>query len=159
MRFAKTATPTLVELVEIVKNFIEEEFTLLFEVPVKSRSLGVWGKVDAVAITKSEAIPIEIKLTTSPEKLKRFAIHHVVQIVAYALAVEETFRLPVRRVLVVSVEGNTVFQFTVNPSFREYVYRLSRELRRVVEDEKIPSPTPSRRRCRACFYRKFCSRL
>jgi CRISPR-associated exonuclease Cas4 len=159
MRYAKVVTPSQMQLMELVKPFIKEQFTLVFEAPVVSRTLGLWGKVDAVALTKSESIPVEVKLETSPEKLKKMALHHIVQVIAYAVAVEETFKLPAKRALIVSVEGGTAFEFSVSPALRELVYRLSKELWRVVEEEKIPRPTPVKKRCSACFYRKFCSRL
>jgi CRISPR-associated protein Cas4 len=159
MRYAKAVTPSELRLAEVAKQFISEEFTLVLEAPVESKSLGLCGKVDAVAITSSEAVPIEIKLETSPEKVKRLATHHLVQVIAYAIAVEETFKKPVWRALIVSSEGGAAFEIRVGPVLRERVYRLVKELWRVVEEERLPRPTPSVRKCSACFYKKFCSRL
>jgi CRISPR-associated protein Cas4 len=159
MMYAKAVTPSELKLGEIVRRFVEEDFTLVLEAFVESKSLGLCGKVDAVALTSSEAVPIEVKLETSPEKVKRFAIHYLVQVIAYAIAVEETFRKPVKRALIVSTEGGAAFEVRVGSALREHVYRLVRELWRVVEEERLPRPTTSTRKCSACFYRKFCSRL
>ena len=159
MKYAKTVTAMDIRLAEAVKAFIAEEFSLVLEAFVESKTLGLSGRVDAVALTSSEVIPIEIKLDTSPEKVKRYAFHHIAQIAAYAIAVEESFKKPVKRVLIVSIEGGAAFEFKVNPALRELIYRLSKELWRVVEEEKIPRPTTSKRKCGACFYRKLCSRV
>jgi len=156
MRYAKTVAVSKSVLAEIVRRYISEEFELLLEVPVESRKLGVVGRVDAVAVAILEAIPIEIKLDTSPRKMKRFSYHHLAQVVAYAIAVEETFRKPVRKALIISSEGNTVFEITIGLSLREYIYRLSKELMKIVEEEKIPRPTSNKKKCKTCFYRKFC---
>jgi len=159
MVYAKAVTPSELRLAEVVKQFVGDEFTLVLEAPVESKSLGLCGRVDAVAVTSLEAVPIEVKLEASPEKVKKLATHHLAQVVAYAIAVEETFRRPARRALIVSIEGGTAFEVRVGPVLREHVHRLAKELWRVVEEEKLPRPTASTRKCSACFYKKFCSRL
>jgi len=159
MRYAKSVAPSRAQIVETVKKFVSEEFTLVLEAAVESKTLGFWGMVDAVALTDSEALPIEIKLVSSPEKIKRFALHHLAQIVAYAIAVEETYRKPASRALVISLEPPVAFEVRIGPGLRGYIYRIAREFWDMVKNEKIPRATASRRRCGACFYKKFCSSL
>jgi hypothetical protein len=79
-------------------------------------------------------------LRPHPEKVKRLATHHLVQVIAYAVAVEETFKKPVWRALIVSSEGSAAFEIRVGPVLREHVYRLVKELWRVVEEERLPKP-------------------
>jgi CRISPR/Cas system-associated exonuclease Cas4 (RecB family) len=78
-------------------------------------------------------------LRPHPEKVKKLATHHLVQVIAYAVAVEETFKKPVWRALIVSSEGSAAFEIRVGPVLRERVYRLVKELWRVVEEERLPS--------------------
>lgn len=156
MAYARDLKPSPQEIKRAVGFFIREECWIEAERWVESQRLGLRGRIDAVAVCPGEAVPIEIKLRSSPVAVKRFALHHIAQIVAYSIAAEETLKLPVYRALVVSIEPETVFELRITPALREYTYRLSRELRRVIDSEGLPRPTSFRSRCRVCFYRRFC---
>ncbi|MEL9941026.1 MAG: CRISPR-associated protein Cas4 [Ignisphaera sp.] len=156
MRYAKQVRPSAIEISKTISTFVKDSCELELERYVESPRLGLRGYVDALAICDKEAIPVEVKLSSSPEALKRYSLHHIVQLVAYAIAVEETIRKPVYRAIVVSLEPPTAFQIVLSPALREHVYRVARELHRMIEQESFPRPTAKKRKCSACFYKKMC---
>ncbi len=158
MQYSKNLTLKYNEIVEIVNQNLGSGYSVFVEVFVKSKKIGVVGKVDAVAINSLEAVPIEVKLNTSPEKLKKIALHHLAQCIAYCIAVEETFKKQVNRFLLVSLEPRAVYEIKVGVALREFIYRISKEIDKMIAEEKMPTQTPSKRKCAACFYRKICIR-
>lgn len=158
MAYAKGLISSVQDVYEAVKHRLGNECSIEIDRYVRSRSLGIHGYVDALAICPREAVPIEIKLRSSPKAVKRFALHHLVQLVGYAIAVEETLEKPVYRAIVLSLEPRSVFEIAVSPRIREMVYRCVKEVRRMFEEERVPRPTSSRARCSTCFYKSICVR-
>ena len=144
-----------VELLSILRN-AGIEGDIVMELPVESKSLRLSGRIDAVAIAPSEATPIEIKLYTSRKSIYSKSRHHLVQIAAYSIALEETLRKPVYKAVVVSLTNRRVFTIAITPRLRENVRRLAIELHKYIENEILPPPTPTKTRCTPCFYRKIC---
>ncbi|MEM2388797.1 MAG: CRISPR-associated protein Cas4 [Ignisphaera sp.] len=158
MMYARESRPSPQDIHSAIKHMIRDSCSIEIERYVYSNSAGVHGYADAVALCAEEAIPIEVKLRSSPIAVKRFALHHIVQIVAYAIAVEETFKKPVYRAFILSLEPRTVFEVKISLNFRELVYRVVKELHKMVLDEEVPRPTPSKAKCGLCFYRGVCVR-
>lgn len=157
MIYAKESKPSPQSIRDAVKHMVDDSCCIEVERYVYSNRIGVHGYVDAVALCAKEAVPIEVKLRSSPRAVKRFALHHVAQIAAYAIATEETFGKPVYRAIVLSLEPRSAFEVRVSPNIRELVYRAVKELQRMVLDERVPRPTSSRARCGVCFYRGVCT--
>jgi len=126
----------------------------LWEHPVESRRLGVCGRVDLILVLDGEAVVVEAKLSIGG-RLKR-SPDLVAQVAAYAMAVEESLRLPVRRAIIYSVEENRLYRLAIGPLQRTLALRAVEELWRLLQSPEPPC-TPQRLwRCRVCMYRSVC---
>lgn len=123
---------------------------------VRAKSLGIHGKVDAVVVNEGRVYVIEVKLCTSKAKLKEKAFHHLVQVIAYAIACEETFKKPVEKAMIVVLSTERVIELGIKPRFRKLVIDMINEFRRYIEEERLPPRTSRKTKCYNCFYSKFC---
>jgi CRISPR-associated exonuclease Cas4 len=155
MRYAKDKANTE-KLQEILRSsgFDGE---LITEVPVKSRKLGIVGRVDAVLIKRGHAFIVESKISTVSRRGLFTRYNHVlIQAAAYALAVEETMKVTVDGVIIVNPEQGKAIIIKVTPNLRTQVVKLIMELRRHLEEQRMPSKTTNKAKCKACYYSKNC---
>ncbi|MET1101040.1 MAG: CRISPR-associated protein Cas4 [Pyrodictiaceae archaeon] len=129
---------------------------ILTEYPVRSRRLGIYGRVDAVVVSDKELYVVEAKLDSSRAKLRRKAFHHLIQLTAYAMAAEETFHKSIRKSLIIVLSRNDIVEVTITPSLRRTLLNIVNEFKRYVAEQELPPRTVKRSRCRYCFYRKIC---
>lgn len=80
----------------------------------------------------------------------------MVQSVAYAIAVEETLNVVVDEIILAGTDNRRLIRVKVSPKLRDYVLKLSLELREMIVKERIPRGSSSRSKCSVCFYRKIC---
>ncbi|MEM4862842.1 MAG: CRISPR-associated protein Cas4 [Candidatus Nezhaarchaeales archaeon] len=132
------------------------EGEIFMERLVRSESLGVYGRVDAVVDEGRRVHVVEVKLCTSKAKLRR-SLHLLLQLTAYVVACEETFKKPIGKAMVVVLSTGRVVEVGVTPRLRRMVVDTIKELKRYVEEEKLPPRTPGRAKCYHCFYNKFCA--
>lgn len=83
--------------------------------------------------------------------------NHRVQLAAYAPLVEENLIRPVPIAFVYLVPSRELVTVPVGVREREAVARAVVEMRQVIEQEKMPGPTPVRVRCVACEFRNYCA--
>ena len=132
------------------------EGDIYMEHPVRSKSLGVYGKVDAVVVDNNKLYVVEVKLDTSKSRLKKRGFHHLLQLAAYTIAAEETFHKPVSKSLIAVLSKEEVIETSMSPNIRRTLINVANEMRRYLEQEKLPQKTSLRTRCSHCFYRKVC---
>jgi CRISPR-associated exonuclease Cas4 len=82
--------------------------------------------------------------------------HVLIQAAAYALAVEETMKVTVDGVIIVNPEQGKAIIIKVTPNLRTQVVKLIMELRRHLEEQRMPSKTTNKAKCKACYYSKNC---
>ncbi len=129
------------------------EGTRHFGVMLRSPVLGMSGKIDMLIETPSELVPVEWKHTERGALM----LHHKYQLAMYALMVEEAFGRPVRRCCVYLIPSKTVLTVPIVEGMRRYAVRVAGELRTLIQQERMPPPTPRRGRCRDCEFRRFCN--
>lgn len=123
-----------------------------FGVWLHSATLGLSGKLDLLIITGDACYPVDFKDT---ERGVRY--NHRVQLAAYALLVEESLARSVPLAFVYLVPSRQLVTVPVGAKEREAVTRAVVEMRQVIEQEKMPGPTPVRARCTACEFRNYCA--
>ncbi len=121
-----------------------------FGVSLYSRTLGLRGKIDMVIITPHETIPVEYKMAAS------VGLHHKCQLTAYAMLVEHTLGGTVSRAFAYLTPLKQAREIPITPAMRDHVRKILSGLRASIEDERLPKPTPHRKRCTDCEYRRFC---
>jgi CRISPR-associated exonuclease Cas4 len=123
-----------------------------FGVWLHSATLGLSGKLDLLILTDDACYPVDFKDTDGGVRY-----NHRVQLAAYSLLVEENLALPVPIAFVYLVPSRELVTVTVGVKEREAVTRAVAEMRQVIEQEKMPGPTPIRARCVACEFRNYCA--
>lgn len=121
-----------------------------FGVDLYSEHLGLRGKIDMVIFTPREVIPVEYKMTGE------VGLHHKYQITAYAMLAEHTFGGTVNRAFAYLTPIKEVREIPITPAMRAHVKKILAELRASIANERLPRPTPHRKRCNDCEYRRFC---
>ena len=111
-----------------------------------SPRLRMAGVADAVAGSKRLTVA-EVKLF----KRRRYG-HFREQVMAYALLSEHCLGPTYRAILLL---GGRVRAWDVDQHALEAAKRLAEKAREVIECERPPPVQPSRK-CRSCWYRRFC---
>ena len=127
-----------------------------FNLRVSSPHLGLRGVVDMVIWPEDEE---EQEIIPVDYKMSRKAGHHFkLQLAAYGLMLEETFGLHAKRGFLYFI-----------PLRKSESIRLDARLRKILQEElaamkeamwvseRMPPPTPHRRKCVACEFRRFCN--
>jgi CRISPR-associated exonuclease Cas4 len=123
-----------------------------FGVWLHSAALELSGKLDLLIITEDACYPVDFKDTEGGVRY-----NHRIQLAAYSLLVEENLTRPVPIAFVYLVPSRQLVTVPVGAKEREEVTRAIAEMRRVIEQENMPSPTPVRARCVACEFRNYCA--
>jgi CRISPR-associated exonuclease Cas4 len=123
-----------------------------FGVWLHSAALELSGKLDLLIITEDACYPVDFKDTEGGVRY-----NHRIQLAAYSLLVEENLARPVPIAFVYLVPSRQLVTVPVGAKEREEVPRAIAEMRRDIEQENMPGPTPVRARCVACEFRNYCA--
>jgi CRISPR-associated exonuclease Cas4 len=122
-----------------------------FDVLVQSDSLGLSGQIDELLFFEDSLVPVDYKLA------KQAGAHFKLQVVAYGMMVEEVYQLPVFRGIIYLTQKREVIEVPLGKNLREQVRTAVKTMRQIVEDERMPEPTPNRKACLDCEFRRFCN--
>ena len=149
------ATQAAVEALERRRGFRAygvKEGERLFGVWLRSSRLGLSGKLDLLIRTPDACYPVDFKDTEGRPRQ-----NHRVQLAAYALLVEEAFKLAVPEGFIYLVPRKEVVAVPIEESDRAAVRSMLAEIRRGIAREQMPEPTPVRARCVTCEYQNYCA--
>jgi CRISPR-associated exonuclease Cas4 len=122
-----------------------------FHFRLSSARLGLAGKLDLLIESPGGLFPVDFKWTTGrPHR------NHIFQLCAYALLLEDYFRRPVARGFVYLIPQSDAVVFDLTAELKDETRAMLAEIRRMIEQEDMPPPTPVRNRCTDCEYRNFC---
>jgi CRISPR-associated exonuclease Cas4 len=144
-----------------VLGAVEERHELrevLWEYPVRSRRLGVAGRVDLVAVTEAGGlVVVDVKLPKLTGRgLWARGRRWAVQLAAYAVAAEETLGLPLEAAYLYSIEAEALVEVRIGPQLRGLVEDAVRQLRKALEKGEPPRAQLGRRKCSTCSYNSIC---
>ena len=83
--------------------------------------------------------------------------HFKLQLAAYALLLEEAWGLPVKRAYLYSIAQRSADMIPITPHLRQKVVQTIQHIKHIVEQEVMPEPPASLRRCVTCEFRRFCN--
>lgn len=133
-----------------LRSYGIEEGERRFGVDLYSENLGLRGKIDMVISTPHEVMPVEYKMAAG------IGLHHKYQLTAYAMLAEHTFGGTVTRAFVYLTPVKRALEVPITSAMRAHVKKILAGLHDSIENERLPRPTPHRKRCTDCEYRRFC---
>ncbi|MGH7390132.1 MAG: CRISPR-associated protein Cas4 [Candidatus Rokuibacteriota bacterium] len=116
-----------------------------------SERLGLSGKLDLLVVTTEACYPVDFKDTEGGPRR-----NHRLQLAAYALLAEEAFERPAPDGFIYLVPEKRVVALALTEADRDEVRQAVGDMRRMVEREELPPPTPVRARCTVCEFRNYC---
>jgi CRISPR-associated exonuclease Cas4 len=125
-----------------------------FDVPVQSAALQLSGQIDEVIEVRApsaELIPVDYKLS------RQVGTHFKVQLAAYALMLEETYGVAVKRGLIYLIPLKRHETVPITRSLRNSVHQALQEMHQMVDKEQMPPPADHLNQCVNCEFRRFCN--
>lgn len=116
-----------------------------------SERLGLSGKLDLLVLTPDACYPVDFKDTEGGPRR-----NHRLQLTAYALLAEEAFERPAPDGFIYLVPEKRVVALALTEADRDEVRQALAAMRRMVERQELPPPTPVRARCAVCEFRNYC---
>lgn len=129
-----------------------------FDVVLHSDSLGLRGRLDLAIVVpnradpRAEAIVVEYK-----DSEKAAGAHFKMQLAAYALLLEEAWKLQVRRGFIYSIPLRKAEAISITPTLRRNVQLQVAAMHRAIAGELMPPAPTNRRPCISCEFRRFCN--
>lgn len=124
----------------------------LFNLWLRSHHLGLSGRLDLLIRSGSDYFPVDFKYT---EDVPRRNLQ--LQLAAYALLVEEHFRMSVSTDFLYLIPRKDVVIFELSEKLKEEVKAIMSTIRGMIRTERLPEPTPVRSRCHDCEYQNYCA--
>ena len=126
-----------------------------FNVRLSSDRYGLRGMLDMViwvdAPPPGEVIPVDYKLS------KIAGEHFKLQLMAYAVLLEDTSGFPARRGFIYEIPRRQAEQVIFNRRLRDKLLATLDAMHRMLWTELMPDPTPNRSKCLACEFHRFCN--
>ena len=129
-----------------------------FHLALHSEQFGLTGCLDLAIATPARtdphasAIVVEYKLSE-----QQAGPHFKLQLAAYAMLLEEAWRIPVTQSFLYSIPLRRAERIAITPALRQKVNHTVTSIRQMVEHEIMPPPPSSQYRCATCEFRRFCN--
>ncbi len=123
-----------------------------FEVRLVSEALQLSGRLDLLVVSGAEALVVEYK----NDLHNRIGTNHRLQLAAYALMVEEQWKLPVRRAFLHFIPTKKSFEVPLTANLKDLLRQRLVALKGMVEHEVLPDATAVRGRCVDCEFSNLC---
>jgi len=124
-----------------------------FDVPLRSKRLGVRGEIDMV-ITVSETgelIPVDYKLS------RIAGPHFQMQVAVYGMMLEEMRGVKVTRGFLYEIPLRRAEEVQIDMTLRIKVEKVVKQMREILELERMPPPVRNVAKCVTCEFRRFCN--
>ena len=137
-----------------------EEGRRHFDAPLYSPQLNLSGELDLLIETEDELIPVDYKNS------KRVGTHFRLQLMAYGRLLKDSLstqdlrgatRKKVRRGFLYLLPARKAVAVSFTARLERQLESALAETRKIAEWQYMPPPTPHRRRCLDCEFRRFCN--
>ncbi len=129
-----------------------------FDVPLRSKRLGVRGEIDMVITVPGgangaagEVIPVDYKLS------RMAGPHFQLQLAVYGMMLEEMRGVQVRRGFLYEIPLRRAEEIRLDLSLRRKAEQALKQMREILEWERMPPPVRNRAKCATCEFRRFCN--
>ena len=128
----------------------------LSDVHLESEKYHLRGIVDEIiTLSDNSMAPVDFKFTKTDTTFKS----HRIQLYTYCLLIEEAFGKPVKKGYIFYIrEGNRQEEILYTESAAKLVVETINGILEIMQKEKMPKATNTRRRCADCTYKNICVR-
>jgi len=156
---AETRTKNIFEFIQKYKIYGQELWDsltpkIISEQRVESEKLQLKGIVDRIEVYERGYVPIELKTGKMPKQ--GVWPGHKIQIVAYAMLLEETFKTKVKEGFVRYLDADETRQIVINPFMKEEIINLVREVQNLLKSQNLPNYCENKNKCTKCGVRGAC---
>lgn len=127
---------------------IQSEFRL------ESDALQLRGIIDQVHVYENDYVPYELKTGKAPRE--GMWPGHRVQIGAYALMLEEKFKIPIREGFVHYLDSKQKRHLVINSFLKEEIVNLVKEVQQLIENRRLPDYCQNKNKCKSCGLNSVC---
>lgn len=124
------------------------------ELRIESEKLGLRGVIDQIEIYERGFVPIELKTGKSPNE--GVWPGHRIQLVAYALLMEERFKTEIKEGFVHYLDSKERRHISINPFMKIEVKELIGKVNTLLSSEKIPGFEKNQNKCFTCGLKENC---
>ncbi len=124
------------------------------EIKITSEKLGLTGVIDQLHVYNHGKVPFELKTGRMPQE--GVWPGHRIQLVAYALLVEEHFNEPVKEGYVRYLDFHATRPIMINPLMKEEIIGLAKEVRALLTSHQLPDFCENKNKCASCGLRATC---
>lgn len=122
-----------------------------FHVRLHSERLALSGTIDLLIVSPQGYFPVDFKYTRGrPHR------NHISQLAGYSVLVEEHFQAQVETAFIYLDPIGELVSIKMTAELKEEVADRLAQIRRMIQDEILPAPTPVRARCEECEFRNYC---
>ncbi|MBS3098218.1 CRISPR-associated protein Cas4 [Candidatus Woesearchaeota archaeon] len=124
------------------------------EYRIEAPSLQLKGVIDQIEIYEAGFVPVELKTGKAPKE--DVWENHKIQLGAYALLLEEHFKIPVKEGFVNYLDSQERRHVPINPFLKDDVKELIKKTQSILDSEEIPDFTDNPNKCAGCGVRDTC---
>ncbi len=129
-----------------------------FDVPLRSPTLGLSGRLDLLIITptrdapEAEGIAVEYKLSD-----RKAGSHVKLQLAAYGLLIEDLWNIPVHRGFLYHLPLRRAEPIQFTTQLKNRVRATIATIQTTIACEQLPPPPDHQAICVSCEFRRFCN--
>jgi len=127
---------------------------IICEIKLDSDNLQLRGIVDKVEIYEDGYVPIELKTGKMPKD--GIWPGHRIQIVAYAMLIEDKFKTNVKEAFVHYLDAKETRHISINPFMKEEIMNLVKEVQELLKIQELPNYCENKNKCVNCGLRETC---
>lgn len=124
------------------------------EFKIDSDKLQLKGIIDQVHLYENSYVPFELKTGKAP--IDGIWPGHRVQIGAYAMLLEEKFKIPVKEGFVHYLDQQKIRAITINEFLKEEIICLTKEVQELLENKSLPEQCFNKNKCKSCSLNSIC---
>lgn len=141
-----------------LRNYGLSEGERIVHLALRSSELGLTGRLDlAIATPSHEAANAEGIVVEYKYSEQKAGPHFALQLAAYALLLEESWKIPVKRGYLYSIPLKWAEPIPITPHLRKKVVQTVQHIQSIVDSELMPAPPSTQYRCVTCEFRRFCN--
>lgn len=124
------------------------------ELKITSEKLGLKGIIDQIEIYKQGFVPVELKTGKAPKE--GIWPGHKIQLIAYALLLEEKFNTEIKEGFVHYLDTKEKRHIPINPFMRIEVRELIEKVNALLNSNSIPNFEKNQNKCVNCGIKEQC---